>query len=117
MVTFKILWENHPTISGQDSPCSTNGKSNFSDQCAIKVGVALSSSGVNTANIPGARHCWYHEKDQGHVLAAEDLANGIKNRPIPGIGKIQKIEPQNFKKILNGKRGIVFFKDYWARNA
>jgi len=116
MIRFKELWENHPTIAGVDNPCTTKGKVNFSDQCAIKVGVALSSCGVNTSHIPGARHCWYHEKSQGHILAAEDLAKGIKQRPITGIGKIQKIEPKDFKSILNGKKGIIFFKDYWARN-
>jgi len=116
MIRFKELWENHPTISGEDNPCSTKGKINFSDQCAIKVGVALSSCGVNTSHIPGARHCWYHEKSQGHVLAAEDLEKGIKQRHIPGTGKMKKIESKDFKKILNGKKGIIFFKDYWARN-
>jgi hypothetical protein len=116
MIRFNKLWENHPTISGQDSPCSTNGKSNFSDQCAIKVGVSLSACGVNTTHIPGVRHCWFHEKSDGHVLAAEELGQGLKRGNIAGIGKLQKIDPKNFKSSLSGKKGIIFFKDYWARN-
>lgn len=115
MVTFNKLWDNHPTITGIDNPCTTNGKSNFSDQCAIKVGVALSACGVNTSILPGARHCWYHNKSFGHVLAAEELAKGIKKNPVIGLGKLQEIDPKDFKTLLRGKRGIIFFKDYWAR--
>ena len=116
MLTFQKLWNNHPTITGEDNPCTTNGKVNFSDQCAIRVGVALQACGVNTAHIPGARHCWYHDKSAGHVLAAEELANGLKRYPIPGLGKLQKVQPEEFKNILRGKRGIIFFKDYWRRD-
>ena len=115
MVTFKKLWENHPTITGEDNPCTTNGKVNFPDQCAIRVGVALTACGVNTANIPGARHCWQHKKSAGHVLAAEDLAKGLKVYPIPGLAKAHKIESTKFKDEISSQTGIIFFKDYWRR--
>lgn len=115
MVTFKQLWEAHPQVTGEDNPCKTNGKLNFPDQCAIRVGVALTACGVNTATIPGVGHCWHHDKNSGHVLAAEELANGLKSRVIAGVSILQKIDPSNFKSHLYGKKGIIFFKDYWQR--
>ncbi|WP_225595688.1 hypothetical protein [Pseudomonas sp. PDM05] len=44
MLTFNTLWKNHPEIFGDAAPCRTNGTKNFSDQCAINLGVALRRS-------------------------------------------------------------------------
>ena len=85
MVTFKKLWDSHPRMRGEENPCTTNGKLNFPDQCAIRVGVALAGCGVNTRRLPGVRHCWQHKNIPGHTLAAEELANGLKNSPVPGV--------------------------------
>jgi len=116
MITFKRLWNNHPTIMGNNNPCATNGKPNFSSQCAIRMGVALAKCGVKTARIPGVTHCWYgHDKSEGHVVRAEELANGIIKYPIAGIQKVIKVSPENFSKDLSGKTGVIFFKDYWRR--
>ncbi len=115
MVTFKKLWESHPQITGEDDPCSVDGKPNFPDQCAIRVGVALAACGVKTGLLPGVRHCWHHEISSGHVLAAEELANGLKRFPVSGLKKSIKVTPNEFKSALNGRKGIIFFKDYWQR--
>ncbi len=116
MITFKKLWQNHPTVSGEDNPCTTNGKKNFANQCAIRVGSALAKCGVKTANIPGATHCWHqHDKSEGHVIRAEELAKGLNKYPISGIQKVIKVNPGEFAKELSGKKGIIFFKDYWQR--
>ena len=69
MITFKALWDHHPTITGDDNPCSTNGRPNFSNQCAIRLGVALARCSVDTTRIPGVTHCWHkHEKSQGPLV-------------------------------------------------
>jgi len=115
MLKFKLLWDNHPTITGNDEPCSSNGKSNFSNQCAIRLGVALSKCGVDTGKIPGVTHCWQHKKAEGHVIRAEELANGLSKFHIAGMGKVQEIDAQTFKAKLSGKKDIIFFKDYWQR--
>lgn len=114
-ITFDKLWESHPQVTGNDNPCTTDGKPNFSDQCAIRIGAALAACGVEPSRLPGVRHCWYHNKSEGHILGAEELAKGLKNFPIAGIRTVQNVEPQNFKSALRGKRGIIFFKDYWQR--
>ncbi len=116
MISFNNLWENHPTITGDNDPCTTNGKKNYPDQCAIRVGVALAKCGVKTSALPGATHCWHgHKKSQGYVIRAEELANGLDRYPITGIHKAIKVNPDEFAKKLYGRKGIIFFKDYWQR--
>ena len=116
MVRFEDLWKHHPTIEGIDNPCSTNGKSNFDNQCAIKVGVALAKCGIKTSSLPGAIHCWHgHDKSEGHVIRAEELANGLDKLPVAGLGKTEKIAVGDYHNKLRSKKGIIFFKDYWRR--
>lgn len=115
MLKFQELWKNHPTITGDDNPCSTNGRPNFPNQCAIRVSVSLAHCGVDTSRIPGATHCWQHDKSQGHIIRAEELANGLTRYPIVGLQRVVKVKPDDFAKELSGKRGIIFFKDYWQR--
>jgi len=82
------------------------------------MGVCLARCGVDTSRIPGVTHCWYgHSKSQGHTFRAEELAKGLARHPalLPGVQKIQKIDPKEFKDTLAGKGGIIFFKDYWQR--
>ena len=110
MVRFKKLWDNYP----DDPPCN---KKDFSDQCAIKVGSALAKCGVKTTLlVKKSRHCWHHNVSEGHTLAAEELATGLREVKIEGIGSVIEVEPENFKSQLAGKKGIVFFKDYWVRS-
>ena len=113
-VTFKKLWSGYPD---DDHPCRTSGgKSSFSNQCAIRVGVALTASGVKTASFPGVAHCWHHKKAEGHVLRAEELANGLNKKRIHGIAPGKVLTAKDFKSQLAGKTGIIFFKDYWQRS-
>lgn len=112
---FKQLWENHPVITGEVNPCCTNGKPNFHDQCAIRLGTALAACGVDTSKLPGVRHCWYHDKKYGHTLSAEELAKSLKDWPVYGVGTFQAIEPSEFAEKISGMTGIIFFKDYWQR--
>ncbi len=82
------------------------------------VGVSLAKCDVNTSRIPGAEHCWHkHDKSLGHIIRAEELAKGLARYSvfIPGVQKVQKVNPEDFKGTLRGKRGIIFFKDFWRR--
>jgi len=115
MVTFKQLWDNHPTITGDQNPCQTKGVPNYSDQCSIRIGACLARAGVNVLKIPKLACCWYHKRSDGHFLRAEELASGLTKCLIGGIKKAQNITPGNYVTELNGKTGIIFFKDYWLR--
>ncbi len=109
-VRFKALWDNYP----DDEPCN----SEFSNHCAIRIGSALAKCGVNTTKlVPKKRHCWFHKASDGHVLAAEELAAGLKSVYLDGIGKAQVFEGKDFREKIAGKKGIIFFKDYWMRSA
>jgi hypothetical protein len=117
VIDFNRLWESYPTIQGEKFPCKTNEENNFDDQCAIRLGAALAKNGVKTTTlVQKSRHCWQHGTAEGHVLAAEELAKGLARVPIDGIQKKRDIDPSTFQKDITGKKGILFFKDFWARN-
>lgn len=116
MLVFKDLWSNHPTINN-DGSCESNGIKHFPNQCAIRLGISLRRCGIDTSKIPGATHCWYHAKNEGHIIRAEELAIGLAKFPISGMQEVIKIEPKNFDSSISGKKGIIFFKDYWQRTA
>ena len=108
-VKFKELWKFYPT----DAPCD---KKEFSNQCAIKVGSALSKCGVKTTTlVPKNRHCWHHKENEGHVLSANELATGLRKTKIPGIASAIEVKATNFKAQIAGKKGIIYFEDYWLR--
>lgn len=110
-VNFSDLWKAYP----DDAPCN---KDKFSNQCAIKVGHALAKCGVDTTKlVPKSRHCWFHDYSLGHVLAAEELAAALEKVRIPGINIPSNIEPKNFSERIAGRKGIIFFKDYWTRSS
>jgi hypothetical protein len=110
VIKFQKLWDAHPTIQGDKIPCKTNGKINFEDQCAIRLGTALAMNGVNTTNlIPKGRHCWQHETSEGHVLAAEELANALARFPIRRHPKQDRNRSQFFSKRYSKKKGNNIF--------
>jgi hypothetical protein len=110
---FNELWENHPTVEsfGDDAPCKINGKRAFKNQCAIRMGEALAKSGVNLDSFKGAK-CW-HKHNPPHILRAEELALWLKS-PFSPVKKIEEFEGVNGFHSINGKKGIIFFKDYYG---
>lgn len=76
---FKELWENHPTVKSRrdDAPCKVNGKRAFDNQCAIRLGQALTESGIDLNTFKGAR-CWHSHKP-AHILRAEELAKWLSS--------------------------------------
>ena len=65
-----------------------------------------------------ATRCWgdtskYNGK---HIIRAEEFGNALKRQSLPGLGKLQTVDAGGYQTALSGKRGIVFFKDYWQRS-
>lgn len=110
---FKKLWENHPTVKSRrdDAPCKVNGKRAFDNQCAIRLGQALSESGVDLSTFKGAR-CWHSHKP-AHILRAEELAKWLSSSFSPFRHVVKFQGKDGFSKI-QGKKGIIFFKDYYG---
>jgi len=119
MVTFNTLWNNHPQgiFSPNATPCQTKGKEHFTNQCAIRVGVAMQKSGIDTTKFNHVQRCWFHPELAGHIIRAEELANALhKQRTIvPGLRSREKIAPKGFENEIKNRTGIIFFKDYFLR--
>lgn len=76
----------------------------------------MAACGVDTTSlVPKGRHCWHHKVSLGHVLAAEELAQGLAKIKISGLAATKKLNPASFQHLLAGKTGIIFLKDFWAR--
>lgn len=111
MLTFKTLWDNHPTTKKEDYPCkSKQGVPNFSNQCAIRMSVALKDSGMKMGSYRGAL-CWYGHK---HVLRVEELVQWLKGQRHE-VGSATKYKPgKNAKDAVSGKTGIVACINFWG---
>ncbi|MCM5680443.1 type VI secretion system amidase effector protein Tae4 [Schlegelella sp. S2-27] len=109
MSIFHRLWGNHPTGK---FPCSTDGKSHFENQCAIRMGVAITKSGISMKTW-GLRQCWHHDKDEGHTLAAEEMANALTRVIVPGMKRVEKHQAKEAFDKITGRKGIVFIKDFY----
>lgn len=107
IITFNELWNNFP--SGY--PCD---KKVFSDQCAIRVAVALQNCGASLATYKGAC-CWFH-KEVKHALRAEELAHWLNKRYLAGWPVATDITGSDWTEKAAAKQGIIFFKDYWLRS-
>ena len=118
MLNFEELWNAHPSVQEEKSPCSTDGSANFTNQCAIRMGTALKECGVRRSQLSAPTLCWFHPKSDLHVLRAEELAKALSESSISGLGSTEVVSnPGDFQSELEGKTGIIFFKDYWFRNS
>jgi hypothetical protein len=112
---FEDLWDSHPTISANifedDAPCLKEGERAFENQCAIRMGVSLMKSGVNLDSFKGVR-CWFNHKP-AHILRAEELANWLKSPFFP-FKSFDSFEGKSGFSRISGKKGIIFFKDYYG---
>lgn len=111
-LNFQKLWLWHPANRGILNPCSTNGKSNFENQCAIRMGECFSKAGVPLHGFKGAKCYPGHRHNQSHILRAEELANWMKKTShIFGKADVKKsATSSNYK----DKKGIIFLLNFWG---
>jgi len=106
------LWKFHPGKS--IFPCD---KTQFQNQCAIRMSVALQFSHIDLSSFSGAK-CWVEHKDHSrHILRAQELANWMSEHPEIFGNKITydrkkypKLNHSDFWKM----KGIIFFQDGWG---
>ena len=116
MATFSTLWSKFPDPNAMKKLCVNKQKhsqSPFGNYCAINLSECFNRSGIFVNQAPG-RKCWSH-KGAHHLLLAEDFARWLNLARPAGFGKTENIAPRDFQSTLEGKRGVVFFKDYWRR--
>lgn len=121
MLTLRSLWLNHPTVTGEQYPCQTNGSANFANQCAIRMGVCLKRSGVLPSQIRGALTCAQaaatgHSHEDMHFIRAHEVASALNGVSLPGLKpRVVLSRPNDFANELAGRKGIIYFKHYWWR--
>ncbi|MCD8418756.1 type VI secretion system amidase effector protein Tae4 [Tenacibaculum finnmarkense genomovar finnmarkense] len=115
-VTFEELWDKYPSSELKHINSKTS-KDEFGNHCAINVSEALYLNKIKMKSFKGVK-C-YHKCPSGknvHAIRAQELANWLKKRPFAGCLKPESYTGESFEKKIEGKTGIVFFKDYWQRN-
>lgn len=118
MINFENLWKNFPNKETVKKSCTNKQKGSnkpFDNYCAILLSECLLRSGITISNFKG-NSCWSHAGKK-HTLLAKDLANWLAKSPPHGFGKKEKITSASFQEDLKGRKGIIYFKDYWRRGS
>ena len=110
MVGFSKLWQSYPDLK---APCRTNGSPHFPNQCAIRMGVCFEAAGVNTSKLNVTR-CWYHPREDGHILRAEEFAKALSSGAVPGLGKVEKYKGTEAFPKIQKRTGIIFIENFYG---
>jgi hypothetical protein len=113
MINFRALWDSHPSnsTSPESMPCRTpSGAPAYPNQCAIRLGVALTLAGTIFRSYAGAL-CRYHPRHR-HVLRAEELAAWL--RAHPEVAGRPKVTPRASASAYVGRRGILLCRNFWG---
>ena len=118
---FDRLWSNHPSLQtpAEDQPCQTKGVSNHDNQCVIRLGIAMTASGISLASYRGV-FCWSGHK-RTHPLRVEQMKlwlNGEDATFVPyyaEISKRTKAGVQNTSHSYAKRRGIVACLNFHGR--
>lgn len=117
-IKFEDLWSNYPSGSIKQ-PDSKTGKDLFDDHCAINISQSLYSCGILLKSFKGTK-CWAcPSKDSSgkgiHAIRAQELSSYLSTRPFAGCPVPQHFNGATYEAAVEGKTGIIFFKDYWQR--
>ena len=116
-VPFQTLWRNHPRNQSprQEAPCrDASGSRAFENQCAIRMSVCLTRSGVKLPAFRGAR-CWHGHGDR-HILRAEQMATWLRDSRIFGDPHVARagsgvaLAASSYA----SRTGIIFFRNFWG---
>jgi hypothetical protein len=117
---FTKFWRNHPALQPSPviNPCSTGEISNYDDQCVIRLGVAMSLSGISLASYTGA-FCW-HKHGRQHPLRVEQMKLWLNsdNAAFVGSAEISRKDRRGHQAsshAYSGRRGIVACINFWGR--
>lgn len=116
MPTFQTLWDNHPARA---NVCDATI---FRNQCAMRMGDALTKSGVKIP-MKGLRTCVGYNRNRfkdhapGHIRAAQQLANVLKEQPtLLGAHVTCKVMSGSINDNIDtfkNNNGVVFIMNGW----
>lgn len=113
MPSFTKLWANHPNVKGENPLLD---KRVYQNQCAINLYAALERSGVNFKAFRG-QLSWQKDKPK-YAIRAQELANWLASPfgKSGGVGmpEVQKFSGKEVFEKIRGKRGIIFFQNYYG---
>lgn len=120
MGTFATLWANHPAnqVPRVIEPCATNGVRHHANQCVIRLGIALSTSGVSLASFNGT-FCW-NGHGRRHPLRVEEIKEWINSDAAtfaPSYAEKYVRDRQGRQQSHHsfiGRQGIVAFLNFWG---
>lgn len=113
-VTFTDLWRSYPSSPPFIDSKTGKPPKGYENQCAIKVSSALHTVGVQMKSFSGASVVLNGKKA---AVRAEEMAAWLKRLPFCGL----PLSPMNatgsdWQVKVKGKKGIIFFANYWARD-
>ncbi len=113
MLSFPKLWANHPNVK-REAPLLDKGT--YQNQCAINLYAALIRSGVNAKTFRG-RLSWQKNRPK-YAIRAQELADWFASPFGRSSGvmmpQVQKFSGKEVFEKIKGKRGIIFFQNYYG---
>lgn len=111
MSSFTELWQNHPNVKG-DTPILD--RKTYENQCAINLSVCLIRSGLQIKNYKGVLS--WQEGAPKYPIRAQELADWLSGASSTLRSQREVYTGKNFmgETGVNGKTGVVFFKNYWG---
>lgn len=113
-VSFAELWAAYPGGTPYVDPKTGDAPPAFKNQCAIRMSVTLHRVGIEMKSFRGKGQIRLDGKRTA-VLASE-MAEWLRLKPLAGIGAPENITGADWQKKINGRTGIVAFKNYWTRD-
>lgn len=112
-VKFVDLWKNYPSGHPYTDPNTGDPPKGFEDQCAIKVSLSIHGAGVEMKSFTGAT---VNVEGKKLAIRAEEFRNWLVQKPFCGLPiKPENVTGKDWQKKIDGRTGIIFFKDYWFR--
>lgn len=114
-VSFAKLWDSYPSGYPYVDPKTGKPPPGYANQCAIKVSVALHGAGIEMKSFRGAA---VRVNGLPAASLAAQLASWLKLQPFCGVPQWpEKVTGADWQEKIRSKTGIVYFADYWIRNA
>lgn len=118
MISFSQLWNDYPT---DNYPCrdASGSYGRYSNQCAIRMGIALSKQGVipPDSEVP---KCDFKSRDKNHkahTTGAEFLALWLSNQArLVGTRRLFR-DVSKAEEEIKSKTGIIFCMNFYQRDA